>query len=100
MRVLSPERCFQFARRALRDDFAVVHDGDAIAEALGFFDIVRGHDNGFFFAAQLFDDVVNFAAHLRIEAGGRLVEEIATFGSLTSAMASARRCFWPPESWL
>ena len=26
-------------------------------------------------ALQLFDDVVNFAAHLRIEAGGRLIEE-------------------------
>ncbi len=54
---------------------AVVDDGHAIAKALGFLDVVRGHDDGFFLAAQFFDDVVDFAADLRVEAGGGLVEE-------------------------
>ena len=75
MRVLSPERCFEFARRAEGDDLAVIDDGDAIAKAFGFFDVVRGHDDRLLFAAKLFDDVVDFAADLRVEAGGGLVEE-------------------------
>jgi len=66
---------FQFLRGAEGDDFAVVDDGDAITEALGFLDVVRGHDDGFFLAAKLVDDVVDFAADLGVEAGGGLVEE-------------------------
>ena len=53
----------------------MVNDSDAIAEALGFFDVMSGHYDGFLFTAELFDDVINFAAHLRIEAGGGLIEE-------------------------
>ena len=51
MRVALPVRDFQFARSAERDDFAVVDNGHAIAEALGFFDVVRGHDDSFLFVA-------------------------------------------------
>ena len=65
----------QFARRAHGDHFAVVDDGHAIAEPLGFFDVVRGEQDGFLALLELLDDVVDFAAHLRVEAGGRLVEE-------------------------
>src|ERR1700732_3980733 len=36
---------------------------------------MSGHYNGFLFAAKFFDDVINFAAYLRIEACGRLIEE-------------------------
>ena len=53
----------------------MIDDGYAIAEVLGFFDVVRGHDDGFLLALELFDDVVDFAADLRIESGGWLVEE-------------------------
>src|SRR5205814_10557591 len=62
--------------RIARDDgFAVVADGDAVAEALGFFDIVRSEHDGFLVALELFDDVVNFAANLRVKAGSGFVEE-------------------------
>ena len=40
----------QLMRSSHADDFAVVNDGDAVAEALGLFDIVRGEDDGFFLA--------------------------------------------------
>jgi hypothetical protein len=43
------------------------------------------------------DDVPELQARLRIEAGGGLVEE-GMSGSPTSAQATPRRCFWPPES--
>src|SRR5438445_6945525 len=36
---------------------------------------MRSHEDGFLFLAQFFDDVVNLAADLRIEAGGGLVEK-------------------------
>ena len=65
----------EFGGRAGGDDLAVVDDGDAVAEALGFFDVVSGEDDGFLFATKLFDDVVDFAADLRVEAGGGLIEE-------------------------
>src|SRR6267154_3994888 len=53
----------------------MIDDGDTVAEAFGFFDVVRGHKNSFFLAAQLFDDVIDFAAHLRIQASGWLVQK-------------------------
>ena len=59
----------------MADDFAVIDDGDAVTEAFGFFDVVCGEDYRFFVALELFDDVVNFAADLRVEAGGGFVEE-------------------------
>ena len=51
MRVCSGGALFQFARRAGRDDASVIHDGDAIAEALGFFDVMRGQQHRFLVAA-------------------------------------------------
>jgi len=44
--------------------FSVIDDGHAIAEPLGFLDIVRGHYNRFFLPFQFFDDVVNLSPHL------------------------------------
>src|SRR5882757_7095950 len=53
----------------------MVDDGDTVAEAFGLFDVVRGHEDRFFLAAQLFDDVVDFAADLRVQAGRWFVQE-------------------------
>ena len=65
----------QFPRRSDGDDFAGIDDGYAIAEAFGFLDVVSGQQDGALFAAQFVDEGVDFEAHLRIEAGGGLVEE-------------------------
>src|SRR5258706_15775295 len=53
----------------------MVNDGDTVAEAFGLFNVVRGHEDSFFLAAQLFDDVVDFAADLRVQAGRGFVQE-------------------------
>src|ERR1700674_5993606 len=53
----------------------MVNNRHSVAEAFRLFNVMRGHDNGFPVAAQLFDDVVNLPANLRIEAGGRLIEK-------------------------
>src|SRR5439155_20027478 len=37
---------FQFARRAESDYLAEVHDGNAVAESLGFFNVMRRHQDG------------------------------------------------------
>src|SRR6266481_10125146 len=66
---------FQVTGRAKSNHFSVIDDGHAIAEPLGFLDIVRGHDNRFFLAFQFLDDVVYLSPHLGIEPGGRLIEE-------------------------
>jgi len=58
----------QVTGRAESDHFSVIDDGHAIAEPLGFLDIVRGHYNRFFLPFQFFDDVVNLSPHLGIEA--------------------------------
>src|SRR5438309_2373482 len=66
---------FQFTRRAESDYLAEVHDGDAVAESFGLFNVMRRHQDGFFLAAQFLDNVVDFPAHLRIKSRGWFVQE-------------------------
>ena len=65
----------QFARAAKSDLFAVVHDGDALAEALGFVHIMRGEKNGAARGFELLDQIPKLAAGLRVEAGGGFIEK-------------------------
>ena len=60
-------------RGAERDNFSLVDDGDAVAQALRFLDVVRGDQDGAAGVAQFADEAVNLEADLRIEAGGGLV---------------------------
>jgi len=98
MRVVPPECAFR-SRASEGNHFSVVHDGDAIAKALGLLDVMRGHHDGFLFAPELFDDVVDFPAHLGIQSRQWLIEK-KYFRSFTERHGRASRCFWPPESWL
>ena len=53
-----------------------MHDRDAVAEALGFVEVVRREENGRLAAvAEARDDVDQLGADPRVEADGRLVEE-------------------------
>src|SRR6266853_4693374 len=70
---------FQFAGRTHGDDLAVVHDAQAVAQTLGFFDVMRRQQDRLFFLLKLLDDVVDFAPHLRVKSGGGLVEEYDTW---------------------
>ena len=45
-RVSRPVCVFSSSRSALRDDLAVVDDGDAVGDALGFFHVMRGEEDG------------------------------------------------------
>ncbi|CCH16009.1 Protein of unknown function [Micromonospora lupini str. Lupac 08] len=60
---------------ALGDDLAVVHDRDPVAERVGLVEVVRGDEDGHAVAAQSPDLVPHVGAALRVEAGGRLVQE-------------------------
>src|SRR5580698_7890586 len=73
--VLAADGRDELLRRAQRDDLAVVHDGDTIAEALGFFHVMRGQDDGASCLLESVDEIPQVAAGLRIEAGRRLVEK-------------------------
>ena len=60
---------------ALGDDLAVIHDDDAIAARLGFFQLVRRQEQRDTAGAQLVEHFVDAFATLRIDAHGRLVEQ-------------------------
>src|SRR4051812_49606309 len=56
-------------------DLALVHDGDAVAEPFGLFHVMSGVEDGAARTGKLFDRVEEVIAGLRIDAGGRLIEE-------------------------
>ena len=70
-----PMEAMSCCGRAEGDDLAVVHDGDAIAEALGLVHVVRGENDGAAAPLEVVDQVPQMAARLGIEAGGGLVEK-------------------------
>ena len=72
----SPSAREQGGRPVERDDPPGVHDADAVAEALGLVEVVRGEQHGRAEAgAQSGDDVDQLVADARVEPDGRLVEE-------------------------
>ena len=73
--MLDADRRDELARRPERDDLAVVHDGHALAEPLRFVHVVRRQQNRPARALELFDQVPELAARLRIEPRRRLVEK-------------------------
>ena len=65
----------QFLRTAGSDETALVQNPDSIAEKMRFIEIVRAHENGATVGLELPDQVMQFPARFRIEAGGRFVED-------------------------
>jgi hypothetical protein len=65
----------QRGRRPGGDDLAVVHDGDAVAQRIRLVQVVRGDEDGHAVTAEPADLVPHVGAALRVQAGGRLVEE-------------------------
>ena len=60
---------------AVRLQFALVEDGDAVAHVLHVFQAMAAHDDRLAQRAQIADEVLHPARAQRIEAGGRLVED-------------------------
>ena len=73
--VLGPKRGDELARGSESNPLPVVHDGHTVAEPLGFFHIVGGEQNGSTCGLQSFYQAPELPPRLRIEAGGRLVQE-------------------------
>ena len=65
----------QLARRALGDDAAAVHDHEPVAELLGLVHVVRREHERHALPLQLVEPLPHEVARLRVEAGGRLVEQ-------------------------
>ncbi len=65
----------QLVRRPRGDDFAVVDNGDARAEPLGFFHVVCRVDNGFPLCVEGFQIIEDGIAGLRVDTDGRLVAQ-------------------------
>ena len=61
-------------RRGLHD-LARVHEDDAVGYGAGETHLVRDDDHGHAFVSELDHDIEHFPDHLRVERGGRLVEQ-------------------------
>src|SRR6185503_6707569 len=73
--LIRSERFDQISRRAERDHFSMIHDGDAIAETRRLFHVVSRQKNCAATGAKFFDDVPERETRLRIEPGGRLIKK-------------------------
>ncbi len=60
---------------AIRLQFALIEDGDAIASVLHVFQAMTTHDDRFAQPAQIADQIFHPTSAKRIEAGGRLIED-------------------------
>ncbi len=65
----------KFGVGALRDDLAVIDDRDVVAQALGFFHIMRGVDDRHAFVPQSFNHFENVITRLWIDASGGLIHQ-------------------------
>jgi hypothetical protein len=65
----------ELVRCTVRDDLTMVDDGDPVAERVGLFQVVRGEEDGHALVAQPAYLVPHVRPALRVQAGGRLVEE-------------------------
>jgi hypothetical protein len=73
--VMAAEAVDEVGGSAFGDDLAVIHDGEAVAEAFGLVHVVSGEKNSATFFLEDADDVPELAAALGIESGGGLVEK-------------------------
>src|ERR1700681_2271785 len=65
----------QLCWRAEGDDAPMIDDGEALAQRVGFFHVVRGQQNGFAAVVVLANDLPEKQARLRIESCAGLIQE-------------------------
>src|SRR5215469_9889229 len=73
--VMAAEAGDQIRGRTFGDDLAVIDNGKAVAEAFSLVHVMRGEEHGAAGVLEGANDVPELTAALRIEAGGRLVQE-------------------------
>ena len=73
--VSAPVVLLELDRRTQREQLAVVDDREPVTQLIGLFHVVRREEDGLAVGVQLAEDLPEGDATLRVEAGGRLVEE-------------------------
>ena len=73
--IVAPSRAFSWVDGSLGDHVAVVDHDDVVGEAVGLFEVLRREQHRGAFGDELLDDPPEVGAALRVETGGRLVEE-------------------------
>ena len=96
--VLGAERRDQLARRAERDQLALVHDADAIAELVRFVHVVRGDQDGAAVARETARAPPTAGAATADRGRSSARRETAARARPASAHATDSRCFCPPDS--
>ena len=69
------EELLQLGEGAVRDDPSLVEDRDPVGELLGLVQVLRGEQHRRALPGELLDAVPHLDARLRVEPGGRLVQE-------------------------
>ena len=87
---------FSPSGRVEGEDAAVVHDRDPVAELVGLLHVVRGEEDRLALVVELAEDLPEREAALRIEPGGRLVEE-QDLRLCMIARATISRWAMPPD---
>ena len=72
---MAPRLAFISRSRPLGDDSAVVEDDERAGQTVGLLEVLGGEQHGGSPVDQALDDLPEVDAALRVEAGGRLVEE-------------------------
>ena len=75
LEALAPDLALELVRGAARDRHAVVDDHDVIGQAVRLLEVLGRHEHRRAATGQAGDEVPHREAPLRVEAGGRLVEE-------------------------
>ncbi|AAW73634.1 phenol hydroxylase [Xanthomonas oryzae pv. oryzae KACC 10331] len=65
----------QFAHRPMGDDLAVVDDGQVAAQVLGFFQVMRGQDDGGAGGVDVLEHAPHVAADFDVHTGGGFVQD-------------------------
>src|SRR5215471_7154387 len=73
--VLAPKRSDQLPRRTRSDDFAVIHNRDAVTEPFGLVHVVRRKQDSTAAIAEVANDVPELPSSLRIKSRRWLIEE-------------------------
>ena len=64
----------QFLRRLVRDQLAMVDDGDTLAQFLGLFEVVCGQHHGNAFAVEFGDQLPQLTPQFDVDARGRFIQ--------------------------
>src|SRR2546429_7894300 len=97
LRAITAGAAEEIGLQRVLDDFALVHEDDAMRYLAGKTHLMGDDHHGHAFAGEIDHHVEHFADHFGSSAEVGSSNNIA-IGSIASARAIATRCCWPPDN--